>query len=63
VVRIDEPEELISVDFSSVQTVGVSSGVSVTNEQLMRIIVYLKKMGYTYMEERVAVNENNVVLS
>jgi len=63
VVRIDEPEELISVDFSSVQTVGISSGVSVTNKQLMRIIAYLKKKGYTYMEERIAVKENNAALS
>ena len=62
VVRIDEPEELISVDFTSVQTVGVSSGVSVTNEQFMRIIEHLKKTGYTHMEERVAVNENNIAL-
>ncbi|MCL1969727.1 MAG: 4-hydroxy-3-methylbut-2-enyl diphosphate reductase [Bacteroidetes bacterium] len=59
VVRIDGPEELISVDFSSVQTVGVSSGVSVANEQLMRIIEHLKKTGYTCMEERVAVKEND----
>jgi 4-hydroxy-3-methylbut-2-enyl diphosphate reductase len=62
VIRIDEPEELIGVDFSSFQTVGVSSGVSVTNEQFMRVIVYLQKIGYTYVEERVAVNENDAAL-
>jgi len=63
VVRIDEPEELVGVDFSSIQTIGVSSGVSVTNEQLTRIIAHLQKIGYTNVEERVVINENNVAFS
>lgn len=62
VIQIDEPEDLICVNFSTIQTIGVSSGVSVTDKQLMRIIMYLKKMGYTHVEERVAVAENNIAL-
>lgn len=47
VVRIEEPDELSSVDFSSIQTVGVTSGVSVDDEQLNRVITYLEQNGYT----------------
>lgn len=46
VVQIDEPEELISVDFSSIQTIGITSGVSVAEEQLMRVTAYIEKIGY-----------------
>ena len=59
VVRIDEPEELVGMDFSLIHTIGVTSGVSVTNEQLMKTIAYLKEIGYACIEERVAANENN----
>lgn len=47
VVRIDGPEELISVDFASVQTIGITSGVSVAEEQLMKVTAYVEQMGYT----------------
>lgn len=47
VVRIDEPDELIGVDFSSVQTIGITSGVSVAENQLMRVTTYIETMGYT----------------
>lgn len=57
-VRIDEPEELAGVDFSSVMTVGVSSGVSVTEEQLMRTVSYLKGLGYYKVETRAVVEES-----
>lgn len=51
-VRVDEPEELEGVDFTSALTVGVSSGASVAGEQLMRTITYLKGLGYMRVEER-----------
>ena len=51
-VRVDKPEELDNVDYSSVKTIGVSSGVSVTEEQLMGIIARLKEKGYGRIEER-----------
>lgn len=47
-IRIDEPEELFDMDLSTVYTIGVTSGVSVTEEQLMRVVIYLNKLGYTY---------------
>lgn len=47
VVRIDEPEELVSVDFSSIQMIGITSGVSVAEEQLMKVTAYIEKRGYT----------------
>ncbi len=57
-LRIDEPEELDGVDFSGVETVGVSSGVSAVEEQLERLLSYLEKKGYAHVEERIAVREN-----
>jgi 4-hydroxy-3-methylbut-2-enyl diphosphate reductase len=61
VFRVDKPEELDNADFSSATTVGISSGVSVANEQLMDIVAYLRKLGYTHEEERVAVVENDLI--
>jgi len=60
VVRLDKPEELDSVDFSLISTIGITSGVSVEKDQLESIIMYLGKIGYTYIEERVAVKEDNI---
>lgn len=50
-VRIDEPDELGSIDFSNIYTVGITSGVSVTEEQLIRTREYLESIGYAYQEE------------
>ena len=50
VVRIDEPEELLGMDFSSVQVIGITSGVSVAEDQLMRVTSYIEAMGYTLAE-------------
>jgi 4-hydroxy-3-methylbut-2-enyl diphosphate reductase len=58
VVQIDEPEELLNMDFSSIITIGVTCGVSVADEQWLRIIKYLKGLGYSNEEERIAVVEN-----
>ena len=58
VVQIDDPEDLISIDFSSVITIGVTCGVSVADEQWLRIIRYLRGLGYTNEEERIAVVED-----
>jgi len=52
VLRIDNPEELNGVDFSSIKTIGITSGSSVANEQLMRIIAHLDEIGYDSVEER-----------
>lgn len=46
-IRVDEPNELNSIDFSAIYTVGITSGVSVTEEQLARAREYLENMGYT----------------
>ncbi|MCL2351813.1 MAG: 4-hydroxy-3-methylbut-2-enyl diphosphate reductase [Firmicutes bacterium] len=51
-IRADTPEELDGVDFSAVNTVGVSSGTSVSDAQLAGVISYLKKNGYDRIEER-----------
>lgn len=56
-LRIDGPEELDGVDFSGVRTVGVSSGVSAAEEQLERVLDYLRKKGYAQVEERIVVRE------
>lgn len=56
-IRIDEPEELEDLNFSGVETVGVSSGVSAGEEQLDRVLSDLKKRGYARVEERIAVRE------
>jgi len=61
VIRIDEPHELDNVDFSNIKTIGVTSGVSVTDEQLCRVITYLKKLGYNNIEERTAITESEAV--
>ncbi len=45
-IRIDEPEELGGVDFNSIDTVGLSAGASVADEQINRIIEYITNMGY-----------------
>jgi 4-hydroxy-3-methylbut-2-enyl diphosphate reductase len=58
VMQIDEPEELDYLDFALLSTIGVTSGVSVENNQLERVVSYLRKKGYTHVEERVAVKEN-----
>lgn len=50
-IRIDEPEELKDIDFSAVYTVGLTSGVSVTEEQLTRTREYLENMGYVCPEK------------
>lgn len=57
-LRIDEPEELEDVDFSGVETVGVTSGVSAGEEQLSRVLSYLKERGYGNVEERIALRED-----
>jgi len=59
-LRVDKPEELDCVDFNSVGTIGVTSGVSVEKKQLEDIILFLEKIGYIDKEERVAVEENNI---
>lgn len=51
-LRVDGPEELEAVDFSGVETVGVSSGASTAEEQLNRVLSALKDRGYTRVEER-----------
>lgn len=53
-VRIDEPGELEGVDFSDIYTVGLTSGVSVTEEQLSRAQEYLGSRGYSCQEEGTA---------
>lgn len=58
-LRVDRPEELAAVDFSLVETIGITAGVSVTESQLNGILMYLKELGYTQVEERVAVLEEN----
>ena len=60
VVQIDEPEDLLNVDFSPVITIGVTCGVSVADEQWLRVIKHLKGLGYTDEEERIAVLEDLV---
>jgi 4-hydroxy-3-methylbut-2-enyl diphosphate reductase len=53
--RVDHSEELEIVDFTMTITVGITSGVSTTDEQLMKVIAYLGERGYTKIEERVAI--------
>jgi 4-hydroxy-3-methylbut-2-enyl diphosphate reductase len=60
VVRIEMSAELDSLDFSSVFIIGITSGVSVEEDQLESIIVFLNKMGYTHVEERVVVEEKTI---
>lgn len=48
--QIDEPEDLRNVDFSSVYTIGITCGVSVSPEQWNRVINYLKDLGYASEE-------------
>jgi 4-hydroxy-3-methylbut-2-enyl diphosphate reductase len=50
-LRVDEAHELNNVDFSKVGIVGITSGVSVTEEQLESVIAYLRKIGYSDIEE------------
>ena len=45
-VRIDKPEELRGADFSSVYTVGIASGVSVSEDILESVVTYLNELGY-----------------
>lgn len=45
-IRIDEPDGLKGIDFSAIYTVGITSGVSVTEEQLTRTKKYFEDMGY-----------------
>ena len=59
VCRIDYPEELEGFDFSSIKTIGITSGVSVAPEQLMNIILHLNNIGYDSLEERAVIVENN----
>jgi 4-hydroxy-3-methylbut-2-enyl diphosphate reductase len=42
-LRIDTPRELDVVDFYGIDTIGISSGVSVTEEQFQNIVTYLKE--------------------
>ena len=51
VLRIDTPEELESTDFSDVYIVGVTAGVSVTEEALTNVVGYLEQSGFNYTEE------------
>lgn len=57
-IRIDEPDELKDIDFSAIYTVGITSGVSVTEEQLARTRVYLENMGYICPEEHIVPKKN-----
>jgi 4-hydroxy-3-methylbut-2-enyl diphosphate reductase len=52
VVRIDEAEELSALDFSPVERIGVTCGVSVSPEQLNRITTSLERRGYCCAGER-----------
>ncbi len=45
-VRIDTPKELSGVDFSAVDTVGFSAGVSAAGEEIRSIIGHLEALGY-----------------
>lgn len=53
VVRVDKPEELDGEDFSSVTTIGITSGVSTREEQINDIVTYLNKMGYEKQGEKI----------
>ena len=53
VVRVDEAVELKSIDFEHIAIIGVTSGVSVSSEQLKRITNSLEEHGYRYAGERV----------
>jgi 4-hydroxy-3-methylbut-2-enyl diphosphate reductase len=57
--RIDTPEELHGVDFSAVFTIGISSGVSVADNQLRDVIAYLEGIGFNDTEEVVWTAKNN----
>lgn len=57
-IRIDEPDELKGIDFSAIYTVGITSGVSVTEEQLTRTREYLENMGYICPEEHIVPEKN-----
>lgn len=50
-IRIDDPNELSGVDFSDIYTIGITSGVSVTEEQLVRTRDYLENIGYIYRQK------------
>jgi len=50
-ILVDAPEELNDIDFSSANIIGISSGVSVTEDQLTGVITYLEKIGYNNSEE------------
>jgi len=50
-IRVDKPEELSGVDLSSIVTIGITSGVSVTEKQLEGVVAYLEGLGYLRKEE------------
>jgi 4-hydroxy-3-methylbut-2-enyl diphosphate reductase len=45
-LRVDTPSELNIIDFTSVNIIGITSGVSVTEEQLAGVAEYLGELGY-----------------
>ncbi len=47
VIRIDESKELETIDYSLINTIGITSGVSVRDDQLDNIINHLIQIGYT----------------
>ena len=59
VIRIDSAEELDNVDFSSVSTIGITSGVSVTNKLFNSITARLGETGYNQQEECVWIVEKD----
>jgi len=45
-IRADRPQELNVIDFSEIKTIGITSGVSVTDELFSQFITYLEERGY-----------------
>ena len=52
VLRIDGPEELAGLPFSEISKIGITSGVSVSPEQLRQITDYVEGLGYEFAGER-----------
>jgi len=46
-VRVDNPADLDGIDLASVYTVGITSGVSVADEQFESVVAYFEEKGYT----------------
>jgi 4-hydroxy-3-methylbut-2-enyl diphosphate reductase len=53
VVRVDTPEELDGMDFSFVNTIGITSGASVEEKQVRGVVSRLAGVGFNRAEERV----------